>query len=694
MAGRPPPVGPAPPLLLHLRARPGDGPCGFAPGSLGTSGGDEAVFPCDRAPGPLALERWLAAIHPDDLPTYLAAQARRSDAGQDFHVHYRMERPDGRGWRWMQEIGWTVRDGSGAACWLDSCVLATATWAGGPQADGPELGEGEPREGNRYRQLIEAAPVPMLVYVEGRCIYANPAALELLGAVERGTMLGRRLEELVEAPGRAQREETLAALAHGGGDGPREILCRRFDGRRIWVEASAATITEGGAPALQLVLVDLTARKHAEATMRRIAHHDALTGLPNRLVLMDRLSQAIARARREGDQVALMILDLDGFKEVNDLLGHAAGDELLCQVARRIRQSLRASDTLARLGGDEFAIVQLGLGHPRGAAALADKVIDALAAPFLIDGQEAAAGASIGISLFPADGDTPGTLLKQADLALYRAKQAGRSRACFFAPELDEAAQSRRLLAVDLRAAFEHGDLMLAYQPQIELASRRVVAAEALLRWRDPLRGLVPAAGFIRVAESSGLIRPLGAWAIDAVCAQGHRWRAAGRQLDLAVNIAAAQLRDPGFAALIADALARHELPARHLCLELTEAALSTPFLEDAAEVLRELAALAVRIAIDDFGTGCSALVSLKRLPVQQLKIDRTLISGIGNDRDSEAIIAATVKLAHSLGKEVVAEGVERHDQHDFLAELRCDRAQGYLYAHPLAAEDLVRHLP
>ena len=672
--------------MLFGRGAAGDGPHGYDGDGVRVWGRDAAAL-CGVVDGEgrAALDRWVAAIHPDDQPAYLAAEARRKATGEPFRLEFRTVHPETGEVRWVREVAWAVRDPASGRVWLDDCMIDVTE---------EKRTEAALRESNdRYRQLIEGAPVAILIYREGRCVYANPAALALLGAADAGAMLGRRLTDLVEAPGRQRRAAASAALAAttAAAGGPRELLCRRLDGHRVWVEVSAAEIVQGGAPALQLVLVDLTARRRAEATMRHIAHHDPLTGLPNRLLLMDRLSQAIARARREREHLALMILDLDGFKEVNDTLGHAAGDDLLCQVARRVRRTMRASDTLARLGGDEFAVVQLGLDPPRDAAMLADKIIDALSAPFLVDNQEVRAGTSIGVSLFPDDGQTPGALLKQADLALYRAKDAGRNRACFFAPELDAVARSRRVLAAELRAAFERGDLALVYQTQVDLGTRATVGAEALLRWRDRERGEeIPPERFVRVAESTGLIRAMGAWVLDRACAQARRWGDAGSPWQVAVNVAAAQLRDPGFRAQVAATLDRHGLPPGRLCLELTEGLLAAPLVEEHGGVIARLAELGVRIAIDDFGTGYSSLLNLKRLPVHQIKIDRSFVADIGVNPDSEAIIRATVQLAHGLGKRAVAEAVETEAQHRFLAGLGCDLAQGFLYARPRPAENLL----
>jgi predicted signal transduction protein with EAL and GGDEF domain len=383
-----------------------------------------------------------------------------------------------------------------------------------------------------------------------------------------------------------------------------------------------------------------------------------------------------------------MVLDLDGFK---------AGERHARPRRRRraaaggdaARARGRAPERHAgRLGGDEFAIIQAGLASPRDAAALAGRIVDAISRPFHIDGQEVRAGVSVGISLFPDDAATPGGLLQNADLALYRAKDAGRGRFCFFEAAMNAAAQARRQLALDLAAALARGDeLSLAFQPQVELRTRRLVGSEALLRWHHPERGQIPPAEIVPIAESTGLIRPLGAWVLERACAEANAWAAAGSAVPVAVNVSAAQLRDASFGARVEEALARHKLPPALLCLELTESLLIDQQLDGIGPLLDRLTGLGVRIAIDDFGTGYSSLLNLRRVPVHQIKVDRSFVRGVGSDAESEAIVRATVQLARSLGKLVVAEGVETPAQHRFLRRLGCELGQGYLYGRPEPAE-------
>ena len=423
--------------------------------------------------------------------------------------------------------------------------------------------------------------------------------------------------------------------------------------------------------------------------VRRLALHDRLTGLPNRTLLHDRLGQELARARREGSMVAVLLLDLDSFKDVNDTLGHPVGDQLLCAVAQRITAAVRATDTLARLGGDEFALVQPQIRQTAEVVALADKILATVARPFDLDGQEIHASTSIGIALFPQDGPDPDTLLKHAELALYRAKAHGRNQFRFFEPAMDEEAQARRRLERELRLALERGEFVLHYQPQLELASGRFVGVEALVRWNHPERGLVLPGAFIPAAEANGLIRPLGAWVLREACRQAKAWRERGWDLSVAVNLSPAQLRHSQFLPTIGDALAAAGLEPARLELEITEGVLMENFEQQGDSFLRGLTADGVRLALDDFGIGYSSLAYLKHLPVKTIKIDRSFVRDLGQDPDALALVRAIVTLGHSLRKRVVAEGVENAIQLALLRELGCDEAQGFHIARPLDAEQL-----
>ncbi|HEX8373835.1 MAG TPA: PAS domain S-box protein, partial [Geminicoccaceae bacterium] len=394
--------------VIFCRGVAGRGDHGHDGGGAALYGADVDALAGTRDPEGCALiDLWYGCVHPHDQGAYAAAERRRKDRHEPYAIEYRINHPRTGELRWMREVAWTIDERESGQTYFDSYILDIT------EAKRTEQALRDSRE--RYQRLIEEAPVAILIYREGRCLYANPRALRILAAGRPEEMVGRRLLDLADGTSRQRLQERLAELLAAGVAGipsaPQEIRCRRLDGRSVTVEASMAAISEGGEAAVQVVLIDVTARKRAEAGIRHMAHHDALTGLPNRVLLLDRLAHAIGGAARERRPAALMVLDLDGFKEVNDTLGHAAGDVLLREVARRVRGVARQSDTLARLGGDEFAIVQTGLASPRDAAGLAGRIVDAVARPFVIDGQEVRAGVSVGINLFPRDAATAGGLL-------------------------------------------------------------------------------------------------------------------------------------------------------------------------------------------------------------------------------------------------------------------------------------------
>lgn len=435
--------------------------------------------------------------------------------------------------------------------------------------------------------------------------------------------------------------------------------------------------------------IDITERKSAEQQMRHMALHDPLTGLPNRALFQDRLSHALARARRSGGQVAVMLLDLDNFKDINDAFGHSTGDALLQATATRLRAIARASDTWARLGGDEFALVQEGLQADEGTAAMAARVLAALESPFHLDGDEVDVTCSLGATIFPTDAVTPERLMRNADVALYRAKAAGRGRFESYSSELDRELQLKRTLQHDLRQAIERDALELVYQPMFGLADDRLVKVEALLRWPQADGSFVAPAIFIPIAESSGLIHALGERVLTTACRQGARWCAAGNPLKVAVNVSAIQLRNHEFPKLVRNSLEQSGMAPGLLELELTESVFLDAAREQIHETLNCIAAMGVTLAIDDFGTGYSSLAYLRNFPFDEVKIDRSFVADIGHGPTGGVIATAVIGLAHSLGKRVTAEGVETVEQLEFLRQVGCDAAQGYLFARPCAASGL-----
>jgi diguanylate cyclase (GGDEF)-like protein len=433
-----------------------------------------------------------------------------------------------------------------------------------------------------------------------------------------------------------------------------------------------------------VTLGDITDRRQAEAKIAHMAHHDALTGLPNRVLFHQKLAESVARGRR-GDPCAVLCLDLDHFKAVNDTLGHPVGDALLQEVTKRLLAHVRETDTVARLGGDEFAIVQTSVDQPTDATALATRLIEELSAPYELLGHQMVIGTSVGISVAPHDGETPDQLLKNADMALYRAKADGRGRYRFFEPEMDALMQARRVLELDLRKALIAGEFVLFYQPLVNVKTRQVSAFEALLRWRHPKRGLVAPNDFIPLAEEIGLILPLGEWVLKNACIDAMSWPGDAK---VAVNLSAVQFGSRTLVANVAAALSASGLPANRLELEITETVMIADT-ESTIDILHQLHALGVSIAMDDFGTGYSSLSYLRRFPFDKVKIDKSFIEGLGQGGDCDAIVGAVTGLCGQLGMVTTAEGVETEKQLQHLSAGNCTEVQGYLFSRPRPAGEI-----
>ncbi len=431
----------------------------------------------------------------------------------------------------------------------------------------------------------------------------------------------------------------------------------------------------------------------AKVELYHLAYHDVLTELPNRMLLQDRLSQAIELARRQGRQLALMFLDLDRFKHINDSLGHAVGDRLLQLVAKCLLTCVRHSDTVSRAGGDEFVLLLNCIERPEAASSAAQKILAALARPHSIDGHDLHITVSIGISIYPDDGPDVATLMKNADIAMYHAKENGRNNYAFFKQEMNTRAVQRQAIEASLRRALERQEFVLHYQPKINLQSGAMVGVEALIRWQHPQQGLLPPSQFVPVAEECGLILPIGRWVLHEACRQTQAWQLAGlAPFTVAVNTSALEFRAEDFLENIRTTLAKTGLDPRYLELELTESVL----MRNAAatdSVLHGLAELGINLAIDDFGTGYSSLSYLRQFPIHTLKIDQSFVNRMSSDADDATIVTAMISLGQSLKKRVIAEGVETKEQYAFLLAQRCDEGQGFYFGHPVAAEDTTAFL-
>ena len=431
---------------------------------------------------------------------------------------------------------------------------------------------------------------------------------------------------------------------------------------------------------------DITEQRQSEVKIEYMAHHDALTDLANRVLLNDRLEHALGRVQH-GEMVAVHHLDLDQFKAVNDTFGHPCGDKLLRIVAERLRGLVGEADTIARMGGDEFVIVQATIADPADATSLAQRVIDALSEPYDIDGQQAVIGVSIGISVGPGDGSSPDKLLRNADLALYRAKSDGRGTFRFFEPVMDLQMQTRRIMEQDLRKALPAGEFELHYQPVVNLASKEISGFEALIRWNHPSKGMISPADFIPLAEEIGFIVPMGEWVIRQACATAAQWP---DDLHVAVNISAIQFRSPGLMQVIVSALAASGLAPTRLEIEITECVLLHNK-EATLAVLHQLRALGIRIAMDDFGTGYSSLTYLQSFPFDKIKIDRSFVKNITENSSSLNIVRAVAALANGMGMTATAEGVETAEQLHSIASEGCTEMQGFLFCRPLPAAEIER---
>ncbi|QIE29523.1 bifunctional diguanylate cyclase/phosphodiesterase [Caballeronia sp. SBC2] len=621
---------------------------------------------------------WADGVHPDDLISLINQHGDAYSARIPFAIEYRLRRADGN-YRRIVDHSQPRYTASGEFLgYIGACLDITEYRVVETALRATEI---------RYRQIVETVQEGILIAdADGCTTFANPRLEQMLG-LDRGAALGRSIYDFIDAEVHA--EVHIRVKDHGAAAEKREYRLKRADGSEWWAIGSISPFAAlgGNVAEVLIMLTDITERKKSERQIKYLATHDLLTGLPNRAVFNDRMHEAIRHARRTGSGLAVVFIDLDRFKYVNDSFGHSIGDALLLTVAGALLQGVRAGDIVTRLGGDEFAVLLTELQHARtDGLAHAESLFARFASPFTAGQLELTISASLGIALYPDDGQTPEDLLIHADTAMYRAKEAGRSSIRFYDVEMSRQAIARAALGTALRHALDRGEFELHYQPQVRISDCVPIGIEALIRWRHPEHGMISPAHFIPIAEETGLIAAIGEWVLHAACRQNQAWHAAGLlQLPISVNLSALQLRQANFLTKVRNALEQTGLPPRYLDLEITEGMLMDKS-GSVLDLLRELKMLGVSLSIDDFGTGYSNLGYLHSFPIDTLKIDQSFVRGLPENRASIAIATSITTLGQSLGLAVIAEGVETQGQADFFASLGCHSAQGYLYSRPLPA--------
>ncbi len=619
-------------------------------------------------------------IHPDDREPMREAIRAAIERQEPYTVEYRIVTSRGET-KCVWEQGQPVADESGTVVALEGFISDITERKGAEQA----LAESE----ERYRDLFENARDAMFTYdLRGRMISANRRVAELTGYTNE-EFLALNLGQVVAIDYHVASGEGLKRIFNGE-NAPYELEIMAKDGRRIPLEVTARVIfgNRGEPKTVQAIGRDITERKQAEETIRRLAYHDALTDLPNRALFEDRLQVALAQARRQREMLAVLFLDLDSFKVVNDTLGHGAGDKLLQAVAHDLATLVREGDTVARVGGDEFTLLLAGIEAPEDATDIAQRILDCLRQPRVINGTEFRTTGSIGLAMYPTDGDEGETLLRNSDTAMYRAKERGRDNYQLYTASMNAKMMERIAVEQDLRHALVRDELVLFYQPIVAVETGLITSAEALIRWRHPQRGIVPPDEFIPLAEETGLILEIGEWVLRQACRQIRQWREQGLTIGLvAVNLSARQLQQEDLVERIAGILRESGVSPESIQLEITEGAVLKN-VDSAIAMLQRLDEMGIQIALDDFGTGYSSLTYLKRFPIDAVKIDRSFVRDLEYDASDATIVSTVIGMAENLHLNVIAEGVETENQLEFLRRRGCNEYQGYLFSEAVPPEE------
>jgi diguanylate cyclase (GGDEF)-like protein/PAS domain S-box-containing protein len=624
------------------------------------------------------------SVHPDDRKMIHEQINAAIQEKRDYGMEFRVVWPDG-------SVHWQVARGQ---AFYDNAGRTTRI--AGIAMDIDQRKHADERLHLQGEALEAAANAIVITDYEGKMVWVNRAFTTMTG-YSKEEALSKNLRLLKSGAQPESYYANLWSTISSGKVWQGEIVNRRKDGTTYTEEMTITPVTQDvDNPATRHYIAikqDITTRKAAEARVQYLAYYDALTGLPNRTLLQDRLSKALASARRRKDKVALLFLDLDRFKDINDSLGHSVGDLLLQEVAERLKKWAREQDTVARVGGDEFVIVLTAAKDGADAAVAAERLMHAMSAGFVVQGRSLSISCSLGISVFPEHGADSEALIKNADAAMYCAKENGGHNIRFFTDDMNAQAVERLTLESSLRLALDKKELFLMYQPQMNIATGKIIGLEALLRWQHPKLGLVPPDKFIRIAENCGLIVPIGEWVLRTACSQARKWQDEGLPaVSVAVNVSAVQFRQEDFCELIRRVLHETGLGPQYLELELTESLLLAN--EDVMlSVVEELKAIGVTLAIDDFGTGYSNFNYLRQFQVSKLKIDRSFIRDVAVNPDDAAITTAIISMAKSLHLKVIAEGVENEAQMSFLRAHQCDEIQGYYFSKPLATDKVADKL-